>query len=182
MNRCQITAIYKGIFADACHAVGDCDRGQAAATREGIAADTCHAISYHILLYTIVEDVFHRKTGRPCCRHDGIAVQNNRGQAAAKVKGLAANACHAIWDGDGGQAAATREGTIANACHAIWDDDGSQAAATREGTAADTCHAVGDGDGSQAATIMESKIANACHAIRHTIICDRFRNNDRTRI
>ena len=80
LNGSQAGATREGTNTDACHAVGDGDRGQAGAIIEGIVADACHTIG----------------------NGDG-------GQAAAIFESKIADAGHAVWDGDGGQAAATRE-------------------------------------------------------------------------
>ena len=65
-----------------------------------------------------------------------------------------------------------REGIAADAFHAVGDGDGGQAAATFEGTVADAGHAVGDGDGDQALTISKGTVADAGHAVSLFIICN----------
>ena len=84
----------EGLLADARHAVGDGDRGQAGAFPEGHFADARHA-------------------GR-----DG-----DRGQTGAVFEGTFADALHAVADGDAGQSAAFIEGIIADARHARLDDN-----------------------------------------------------------
>ena len=74
------------------------------------------------------------------------------------------------------------EGIITDACHALGDGDGGQAAAKHESSSTDVPHAVWDGDGGQTAAVREGSIADACHAVSLSIISDRFRNDDITRI
>jgi len=69
-----------------------------------------------------------------------------------------------------------------DAGHAVWDGDGGQAAAVIEGLDSYAGHTVGDCDGCQAAAITECIVADAGHAISFATVCDRCRDNYRTRV
>ena len=45
MNRGQ-TGANESFFSDACHRIGDSDRGQARASIKSFRADTCHRVTY----------------------------------------------------------------------------------------------------------------------------------------
>ncbi len=128
----QAAAITEGLNAEAGHALRDGDRSQAAATTEGIVADADHAIAKNIFFNLISKDCFHRRILISCCRDDIIAFQSHRGQTGATREGIAADAGHALGDGNGGQVGASIEGRAADACHALGDGDGGQAAAITE--------------------------------------------------
>ena len=95
-----LNTVPESIIADACHAVGDGNGGQAAASRESIIADACHAVG------------------------DG-----DGGQTATARESRTADARHAVGEGDGGQAVAVAESSITDACHAVGDGNGGQATA-----------------------------------------------------
>ena len=86
-------------------------------------------------------------------------------QKTAATKGINADRCHTVGDGDSCHAAATLESPLTNVCHAIGYGNGGQAAATLESPLTNVCHAVGDGDGCKATAIPESTTTNGCYAI-----------------
>ena len=78
------------------------------------------------------------------CAGDIFCIAIDICQAEAFLEGPAADAGHALRDGDGCQACATTESFLTNAGHALRDGNGCQAAATIEGTYSDAGHTLGD--------------------------------------
>lgn len=93
-------------------------------------------------------------------QRDAIA-HSNVLKAGATLERPAADALHAVRNGDAGQAAALVERAVANARHAFRNRDAGQAAAIAERKRADVRHAVRNGDAGQTGTLIERGMADA---------------------
>ena len=129
----QLRATRKGKASDACHTVGNGDRGERGTIREGIFFDTATAGDDHGLqrfgdLVAVRRMIGRSENISEVGRSGAISFFANKRDGdgldgVAAIEGIDPYARHAVGDSDGGERFATQKSAPIYACHTIRDDD-----------------------------------------------------------